>query len=146
MTFAYLNKDGVPVLCSWYEWKEWWKREGDRCQVKYDRIDDWEIEIRFQGRSAALDGPPLFGRSAFLVPESSLMELGTSEPRNLRSRFMQRSSKGSSQENLKHNRRMNTCFLKPSASSLMHPVGEFPILVPLGYNQFLRSGQVVLAN
>jgi hypothetical protein len=39
-----------------------------------------------------------FGRSAFLVPESSLMELGTSEPRNLRSRFMQRSSKGSSQE------------------------------------------------
>ena len=60
MTFAYLNKDEVPVLCSWYEWKEWWKREGDRCQVKYDRIDDWEIETRFQGRSAALDGPPLF--------------------------------------------------------------------------------------
>jgi len=21
MTFAYLNKDEVPVLCSWYEWK-----------------------------------------------------------------------------------------------------------------------------
>ena len=60
MIFAYLNKDEVPVLCSWYEWKEWWKREGDRCQVKYDRIDDWEIETRFQGRSAALDGPPLF--------------------------------------------------------------------------------------
>src|SRR6266436_10047488 len=62
-----------------------------------------------------------FGRSAFLVPESSLMELGTSEPRNLRSRFMQRSSKGSSQENLKRNRRMNTCFLKASASSF-HPM------------------------
>jgi len=35
-----------------------------------------------------------FGMSAFLVAESSLMELGTSERRNLRSRFMQRSSKG----------------------------------------------------
>src|SRR4029077_7149914 len=45
-----------------------------------------------------------FGMSAFLVAESSLMELGTSERRNLRSRFMQRSSKGSSQENLKRNR------------------------------------------
>ena len=22
MIFAYLNKDEVPVLCSWYEWKE----------------------------------------------------------------------------------------------------------------------------
>jgi hypothetical protein len=77
MTFAYLNKDEVPVLCSWYEWKEWWKREGDRCQVKYDRIDNWEIETRFQGRSAALDGPSLFWDVAFLVPESSLMELGT---------------------------------------------------------------------
>src|SRR5580693_2938383 len=100
MTFAYLNKDEVPVLCSWYEWKEWWKREGDRCQVKYDRIDDWEIETRFQGRSAALDGPPLFWDVRLFSPESSLMELGTSERRNLRSRFMQRSSKGSSQENL----------------------------------------------
>ena len=68
MTFAYLNKDGVPVLCSWYEWKEWWKREGDRCQVKYDRIDDWEIETRFQGRSAALDGPPLFWEVRFFSP------------------------------------------------------------------------------
>jgi hypothetical protein len=68
MTFAYLNKDGVPVLCSWYEWKEWWKREGDRCQVKYDRVDDWEIETRFQGRSAALDGPPLFWEVRFFSP------------------------------------------------------------------------------
>ena len=68
MIFAYLNKDEVPVLCSWYEWKEWWKREGDRCQVKYDRIDDWEIETRFQGRSAALDGPPLFWDVRFFSP------------------------------------------------------------------------------
>jgi hypothetical protein len=59
-THAYLNKDGIPILCSWHEWKEWWKREGDRCQIKYDRIDDWEIETRFQGCSVALDGPPLF--------------------------------------------------------------------------------------
>ena len=60
MTFAYLDKDEVPVLCSWFEWKEWWKREADRCQLRYDRIDDWEIETRFQGCSTALDGPPLF--------------------------------------------------------------------------------------
>jgi hypothetical protein len=33
MTFAYLDKDEVPVLCSWFEWKEWWKREADRCQT-----------------------------------------------------------------------------------------------------------------
>jgi hypothetical protein len=65
MTFAYLNKDEVPVLCSWFEWKEWWKREGDRCQVRYDRIDDWEIITRFQGCSAALDGPPLFWEVSF---------------------------------------------------------------------------------
>ena len=63
MTFAYLNKDEVPVLYNWYEWKEWWTREGDRC-----RIDDWEIETRFQGRSAALDGPPLFWNVRFLSP------------------------------------------------------------------------------
>jgi hypothetical protein len=68
MTFAYLNKDQVPVLCSWYEWKEWWKREADRCQVKYDRIGDWEIETRFQGRSAAADGPPLFWQVRFFSP------------------------------------------------------------------------------
>jgi hypothetical protein len=68
MTFAYLNKDEVPVLCGWYEWKEWWKREGDRCQVKYDRIEDWEIETRFEGRSAALDGPPLFWEVRFFSP------------------------------------------------------------------------------
>jgi hypothetical protein len=68
MTFAYLNKDEVPVLCGWDEWKEWWKSEGNRCQVKYDRIDDWEIETRFQGRSAALDGPPLFWEVRFFSP------------------------------------------------------------------------------
>ena len=121
MTFAYLNKDEVPVLCGWDEWKEWWKREGDRCQVKYDRIDDWEIETRFKGLALLSTVHRSFGRSAFLVLESPLMELATSEPRNLRSRFMQRSSKGSSQENLKRNRRMNTCFLKASASSF-HPM------------------------
>ena len=71
MTFAYLNKDEVPVLCSWYEWKEWWKREGDRCQVKHDRIGDWEIETRFQGRSAALDGPPLFWEVRFFSPRGA---------------------------------------------------------------------------
>src|SRR6201994_4604409 len=101
MIFAYLNKDEVPVLCSWYEWKEWWKREGDRCQVRYDRIDDWEIEPVFKAGALLSTVHRSFGMSAFLISESSLMELGTPERRNLRSRFMQRSSKGSSQENLK---------------------------------------------
>jgi len=71
MIFAYLNRDQVPVLCNWLEWKEWWKREGNRCQVKYDRIGDWEIETRFQGRSAALDGPPLFWEVRFFSPRIS---------------------------------------------------------------------------
>ena len=103
MTFAYLNKDEVPVLCSWYEWKEWWKREGDRCQVKYDRIDDWESRPDFKAGALLSTVHRSFGMSAFSAPELSLLELGTSERRNLRSRFMQRSSKGSSQENLKRN-------------------------------------------
>jgi hypothetical protein len=70
---AYLNRDGVPVLCSRSEWLQWWEREGDRCQIKYDRIDDWEIETRFQGVSVALDGvgldgPPLFWEVSFYNP------------------------------------------------------------------------------
>src|SRR5215475_4623808 len=46
-----------------------------------------------------------FGRSAFLVPESPLTELSTSELRNLRSPFMQRSSKRSFHENLRRSNR-----------------------------------------
>jgi hypothetical protein len=98
MTFAYLDKEEVPVLCSWFEWKEWWKREADRCQLRYDRIDYWEIETRFQGCSTALDGPPLFGRSAFKLQRGQVKR-DTSEPRKLHWRSMQRSSKGSSQDN-----------------------------------------------
>src|ERR1700751_1728300 len=92
MTFAYLDKDEVPVLCSWFEWKERGKREADRCQLRYDRIDDWEIDTRFQGCSTALDGPPLFWK----VSSSQARHFGT---RKLHWRFMQRSSKGSSQDN-----------------------------------------------
>jgi len=82
MNFAYLNKDEVPVLCSWYEWKEWWKREGDRCYVKYDRIRRWEIETSFHGCSAALDGPPLFWKVHFFGPRivsGSIRHFGTKE-------------------------------------------------------------------
>jgi hypothetical protein len=82
MSFAYLNKDGVAVLCGWFEWKEWWKREADRCQVRYDRIDDWEIETRFHGCSIALDGPPLFWRVSFFNPKiisDGVRHFGTKE-------------------------------------------------------------------
>ena len=81
MTFAYLDKDEVPVLCSWFEWNEWWKREGYRCQVRYDRIDDWEIETRFQGSSTALDGPPLFWKVNFYTSTgpSETRHFGTKE-------------------------------------------------------------------
>ena len=81
MTFAYLDKDEVPVLCSWFEWKEWWKREADRCQLRYDRIDDWEIETRFQGCSTALDGPPLFWKVSFQTSTgpSQARHFGTKE-------------------------------------------------------------------
>jgi hypothetical protein len=80
ITFAYLNEDGKPVLRSSSEWRQWWKREGDRCQVKYDRIDNWEIETGFQAARVALDGLPLFRDVTFLVP-SSLMGFGDSEPK-----------------------------------------------------------------
>ena len=46
MTFAYLNKDQVPVLCSWYEWKEWWKREGDRCHLRAETKASWQTTPR----------------------------------------------------------------------------------------------------
>jgi hypothetical protein len=81
MTFAYLDNEEVPVLCSWFEWKEWWKREADRCQLRYDRIDDWEIETRFQGCSTALDGPPLFWKVSFQTSTgpSQARHFGTKE-------------------------------------------------------------------
>ena len=58
------------------------KREGGRCQVKYDRIDSWEIETVFQGRSAALDGPPLFWQVRFFNPKiasNGVKHFGTKE-------------------------------------------------------------------
>jgi len=58
-------------LCSWSEWRQWWKREWERCQIKYDEINDWRIETRFQGCDTARDGPPLFW-------EVSLVDMGTS--------------------------------------------------------------------
>ena len=69
-TYAYLNKDGVPVLCSWSEWRQWWNREWDRCQIKYEEIDDWSIETRFQGCIIAPDGPPLFWEVGCSMPGS----------------------------------------------------------------------------
>src|SRR5215472_12296437 len=60
-----------------------------------------------------------FGRSAFLVPESLLTELSTSELKNLRSPFMQRSSKKSFHENLRRSNRIwvrsPANFTKPSS-------------------------------
>jgi hypothetical protein len=80
-TYAYLNKGGVPVLCGWSEWRQWWEREGDRCQIKHDRIDDWHIDTRFQGVSVALDGPPLFWEVRFLNPgfSTEAQRFGTKE-------------------------------------------------------------------
>ena len=60
-TFAYLRSDGLPQVCNWYQWKNWFESGGERlCRIKYDRVDDWEIETRFLGFSDELDGPLLF--------------------------------------------------------------------------------------
>ena len=86
-----------------FEWKEWWKREADRCQLRYDRIDDWEIETRFQGCSTAPDGPPLFWRVSFytLTGPREARHFGTKEAAlAFHAEVVERgSSKGSSQEN-----------------------------------------------
>ena len=60
-TFAYLRSDGLPQVCNWSQWKDWFESGGERlCRIKYDRVDDWGIETRFEGFSDELDGPLLF--------------------------------------------------------------------------------------
>jgi hypothetical protein len=60
-TFAYLRSDGLPEACNWSQWKNWFESGGERlCRIKYDRVDEWGIETRFEGFSAELDGPLLF--------------------------------------------------------------------------------------
>jgi hypothetical protein len=52
-----------------------------RRRVRYDRIDDWEIETRFHGSSTALDGPPLFWKVSFYTSTgpSETRHFGTKE-------------------------------------------------------------------
>jgi hypothetical protein len=70
-TFAYLNNEDIVVFCSWSEWRRWYETEGDRCTVKFDRIDDWEIKTRFTGCSVVFDGPAHFWEVSFCNPKFS---------------------------------------------------------------------------
>lgn len=64
--YAYLDEHDTPVECSRAEWWAWWEREGNRCQIEYDRVGGLEIEMRFQGCSFATDWRgPLFWEVTF---------------------------------------------------------------------------------
>jgi len=62
-------------------------RKGDRCQVKYDRSMTGKSRPDFKAGALLSTVHRSLGCPLFLVPESSLMELGTSERRNLRIAF-----------------------------------------------------------
>jgi hypothetical protein len=60
-TWAYLNEEGVPVICSRKEANHWFlSGGGHRSQVRLDRIGGWNLGTRFCTFSLLPDGPPLF--------------------------------------------------------------------------------------
>jgi len=60
-TFAYLNEDYVPVLCTPKKADKWfWSEDQRRSQIKLDYINGWGLETRFRRFSLESDGPPLF--------------------------------------------------------------------------------------
>src|SRR6266446_10130931 len=59
MTFAYLDKEEVPVLCGWFEWKEWWKREAVEGQLSNFNGAKSSATLRNQG---SCTGIPCRGR------------------------------------------------------------------------------------
>jgi hypothetical protein len=60
ITFAYLGREGIPVLCNRLEYREWYKRKGDRWEIEFDCVGDWEIRTHFIGWAIAPDSVPLF--------------------------------------------------------------------------------------
>ena len=67
MTFAYLDKDEVPVLCSWFEWKEWWNAK--QIGASLDMIESMTGRSRPDFRAVALlrTAHCSFGESAFIL-------------------------------------------------------------------------------
>ena len=63
-TFAYLDKNDVPVLCNHARFMEWWNSK-PRWQIKTDVLHGWEVMTTFDGMSIDPDGPPLFFEVSF---------------------------------------------------------------------------------
>src|ERR1700722_15871046 len=76
-SFARLNDQGVPLLCSRKEASEWYATRAALCAFKRDRVGDYDITTAFRWFSLEPDTP--------LFWEVSLFE--TSEGRSVGYRF-----------------------------------------------------------
>jgi hypothetical protein len=62
-TWAILNEKNEVIVCDWRQAKKWRKAGGEqRSRIKFNRVGLQEIETRFVGESASLDGPHFFWR------------------------------------------------------------------------------------
>jgi hypothetical protein len=60
-TWAYLNEEYVPVLCTRKRANKWYRSEDEaRSQIKRDVINGWFIHTTFLRFSVVPDGPPQF--------------------------------------------------------------------------------------
>lgn len=60
-TWAYLNEEYVPVLCTRKRANKWYRSEDEaRSLVKEDSINGWTIWTKFLRFSVVPDGPPQF--------------------------------------------------------------------------------------
>jgi uncharacterized membrane protein len=58
-TWAYLNEECVPVLCSRKKANKWYRSEDEaRAHIKRDTINGWCIDTRFLRFSVVPDGLP----------------------------------------------------------------------------------------
>jgi len=61
VTYALLNRHGSPQVCTHQELHHWFDHGGeDQMKIRRSTVNDWEIDVWFQGNSIAQDGPHLF--------------------------------------------------------------------------------------
>jgi hypothetical protein len=58
ITYALLNRNGIPQICTSQEWLNWFRNGGEeQMKIKRETVNEWEIDVWFQGNSAEQDGP-----------------------------------------------------------------------------------------
>lgn len=63
--FARLNDEGIPVLCSRREARQWYARRAGLCTFKHDRVGTYEIWTTFCWFSLEPDTPQFWEVSLF---------------------------------------------------------------------------------